>query len=283
MRPPVPYYGAKTRLAGWITGLIPAHHTYVEPFTGSAAVLFDKHPSPVEIINDVDHNVVTFFRVLRDRENDLTRVLRLTPYARDEYNAADLDVELDDLERARRFFTRATQGFNGAGTGRWAGWSSGVRRGSTCDAHTVAGIVDRLYQFADRLRRVVVESRDAVEVMRAYDAPDTVHYLDPPYLAATRRGETVRQLQDYAHDTSSVDDHRRYAEAAHTCVGTVLVSGYESPLYEELYGDWHRVTRKVTVPSAVRSGASGGRAVEMLWTNRPVAEQTLFDLSAGVA
>lgn len=280
-RPPFPYYGGKIRLAGWITDLLPAHHTYVEPFAGSAAVLWAKRPSSVEVLNDIDQNVTTFFRTLRDRETDLTRALRLTPYARAEYADADLSSDMDDLERARRFFIRATQGFNAAGTGRWAGWSNGFRNGSTCDAHTVANTVDQLHQLAERLRRVVIESRDASDVIAAYDTPDAVIYLDPPYLASTRRGLDRQRPKDYAHDTSSEDDHRRYATAAHACVGTVLVSGYASPLYDDLYGDWHRVTREVTVSSAARSGRSTSGALEVVWMNRvpPLRTDALFDLS----
>lgn len=277
-KPPFPYYGSKGRLSGWITGLLPDHRTYVEPFAGSAAVLFAKRPSQVEIINDADRNVVTFFRVLRDQPYELARVARLTPYARAEYSDADLDAELDDLERARRFFVRATQGFNAAGAGRWAGWSNGIRRGSTCDAHTTADTVDRLHELADRLRRVVIERRDAVEVIRAYDAPDAVLYLDPPYLHSTRRGLDRARPLDYAHDACTEADHRRYAEAARACVGAVLVSGYDSPLYDELYDGWHRVAFEVTVPSSVRAGAAGDRAVEVLWCNRvPGGMATLFD------
>lgn len=284
MRPPVPYYGSKGRLAGWIASLIPPHRTYVEPFAGSAAVMFAKRPSSVEVINDQDQNVTAFFRVLRDQHAELVRVLRLTPYARAEYLAADLDAtDLGDVERARRFFVRATQGFNGAGTGRWAGWSNGIRNGSTCDAHTVAGVVDGLHVVADRLRRVVIESRDAVEVIAAYDTPDTVLFLDPPYLASTRRGLDRARPKDYAHDASTPEDHERFAEAARACAGTVLLSGYPSPLYDRLYADWHRIDRSVTRPSSNRRGREADDAIEVLWSNRPLDEHpSLLDELAEV-
>jgi DNA adenine methylase len=287
MRPPFSYYGSKARLAPRIADLLPAHRTYIEPFAGSAAVLFAKPPSPVEIINDQDNNVVTFFRVLRNHADELVRVLRLTPYARAEYLAADLAADdLTDIERARRFFIRATQGFNGAGTGRWAGWSNGIRNGSTSDAHSVATLVDQLHHFAGRLRRVVVEHRDAVEVIGTYDAPDAVLFLDPPYLASTRRSLDRQRPKDYAVDSSGEPDHRRFAEAARACRGTVLLSGYASPLYDELYADWHRIDWTVQRSSSNRPGRPADSAVEVLWSNRPLGhEATLFDLTpaAGVA
>lgn len=285
MKPPFPYYGSKGRLAGWITDLMPTHRVYIEPFAGSAAVLFAKQAAPVEVINDLDGNVVTFFRALRDQPDQLVTALRFTPYARAEYSAADLDADgLDDVERARRFFVRATQGFNGAGTGKWAGWSNGIRKNSTCDTHAITAVVDRLHEFADRLRTVVVEHRDAVECMAAYDCPDAVVYADPPYLASTRRNLDRVRMRDYAHDTSGDAQHVRFAEAARSCAGTVIVSGYDSDLYAGLFEGWHRVTREVTVPSSVRAGSSGDRAVEVLWVNRlPQVEATLFDDLAGVA
>lgn len=274
MKPPFPYYGSKGRLAGWIAELMPEHRTFVEPFAGSAAVLFAKRPSPVEVINDLDGNVTTFFRVLRDREDELMRAVRLTPYSRAEYLTADLDAQdLTDVERARRFFVRATQGFNAAGAGRWAGWSNGIRNGSTCDAHSVADAVDGLGLVAQRLRRVIVECRDAVEVIGSYDGPDVVLYVDPPYLASSRRGLNRSRMGDYAVDSSAPDDHRRLAEVLRGCAGTVLLSGYDSPLYEELFAGWHRTARSISRPSSNRLGVAADNAVEVLWSNQPLGVQ----------
>jgi DNA adenine methylase len=259
---------------------MPEHGTYVEPFAGSAAVLWAKRPAPVEVINDLDENVTTFFRVLRDDTDRLARALTLTPYARAEYAAAELECpELTDMERARRFFVRATQGFNGAGCGRWAGWSNGIRKGSSSDATTTADVVDRLGEFAQRLRRVVIECRPAVDVIAAYDHPTAALYVDPPYLASTRRGLDRHRSKDYAVDTCTDDDHRQLAEVLHACCGTVLLSGYPSPLYDDLYADWHQVQRDVTCPSSNRRSVAATRAVEVLWSNRPLGNQpTLFEI-----
>lgn len=283
MKPPFPYYGSKTRLAPWIVSLMPDHRTYVETHAGSAAVLFARRPAPVEVINDIDGNVVAFFRMLRDRCKELSEALALTPYARAEYLAADLDESgLDDLERARRYFVRATQGFNAAGTGRWAGWSNGIRNGSTCDAHTVAHTVDQLHVFAERLRRVVIEQRPAVEMVAAYDAPDALMFVDPPYLASTRRSLGRTGPKDYAYDTSSDDAHRELATALHAARSAVLLCGYASPLYDELYADWYRVTRTVTCPSSNRRGSIAVTAEEVIWSNRALGYQpNLFDVIEG--
>lgn len=273
LKPPFPYYGAKGRMAARIIDLIPRHRVYVEPFAGSAAVLFAKPPAPVEVINDLDRNVVTFFRVLRDREDELLRALRLTPYARDEFAAADLTEDVDDLERARRFFIRTTQGHNAAGSGGRAGWSNGIRAKHT-DATATTNLVDRLYQVADRLRTVVVDNRDALEVIAAHDAPDTVFYLDPPYLSGTRQCG-----RDYAHEADGEEFHRSLSAALASAAGTVLLSGYPSPLYEELYGEWDRL--EVSVHRAAtnsRGRTDVPRGVEVVWSNRPLSRQvSLFD------
>ncbi|MFD5663414.1 DNA adenine methylase [Streptomyces anthocyanicus] len=288
MKPAFPYYGAKGRLAPWIVGHMPREHrVYVEPFAGSAAVLFARpRPAAHEVLNDLDGNVVTFFRMLRDREQDLVRALTLTPYSREEYRAADLEAsgELDDLERARRFFVRTTQSFNacGAAAGKRASWSNGMRRGSS-QATTVADLVDRLYAAAARLRRVVVENRAAADVVRLYDAPDAVLYCDPPYLDSTRTGRRENRMGDYQYDTSSDDEHRELAEVLHGCRSAVLLSGYASPLYDELYGDWDRVEVTVQRPTTNRRGHTGTAGVEVVWSNRPMARQAeLFeDLAEG--
>lgn len=274
MKPPFPYYGSKGRLAGRIVDLMPRHRVYVEPFAGSAAVLFSKPPAPVEVINDLDRNVVTFFRVLRSREDELIRALRFTPYSREEYAAADLaDDSIDDLERARRFFIRATQGHNAAGSGGRAGWSNGIRARHT-DATATTNLVDRLYQIADRLRTVVVEHRDALDLIAVHDAPDTVFYLDPPYLSVTRRSG-----RDYAHEADSEDFHRMLAAALSDAKGTVLLSGYPSPLYEELYVGWDRLEVSVHRATTNQRGRTGvERGTEVVWCNHSLDHQVpLFE------
>lgn len=160
MKPAFSYYGGKGRLAPWIASLLPDHRVYVEPFAGSAAVLLAKRPSTHEILNDVDGNVVTFFRVLRDRPEDLERACRLTPYARDEFDAAHLvDPDLNELERARRFWIRCNQSFASTGTVS-TGWSTSIIRGAN-NARSASNRVERFLSIAERLRHVTIEHRAA--------------------------------------------------------------------------------------------------------------------------
>lgn len=285
MKPAFPYYGGKHRLAPWIASLLPPHRVYVEPFAGSAAVLFAKAPAMHEVLNDLDGNVATFFRALRDRPDELERACRLTPYSRDEYRSATLEGEMDDVERARRFFVRCTQGFNGNGTGG-ASWSNGFNAGRSAQAFNVCAAVEGLLGVAERLRTVVVDNRPYDRVLAQYDADDAVVYADPPYLGETRSGldDKKRSQANYAHDLTTEAEHRALAGVLRGTRAAVLLSGYRSPLYDELYAHWWTVEVAVQRPTTNRRGVAGNRAVEVIWANRPLAAQgSIFDAREAVA
>lgn len=269
MKPLVPYHGGKGRLAEWIVSLMPPHRVYVEPFAGSAAVLLAKPRVTHEVLNDVDGNVMCFYRVLREDPDELERVCRLTPYARDEFLAADLhDEDLDDLERARRWWIRTNQSFAHTGTDA-TGWSTSILRGSN-NARTVTNRIERFAAVADRLSTVTIENRDALRVIAEYSSADGVIYADPPYLLSTRSAMNRRPGGDYAHEFASIDDHRALAEVLAASPAHVLLSGYDSPLYAELYTGWDRVERRVVRRSSNRRSAALPHAVEVVWSNRPL-------------
>lgn len=272
VKPPAPYYGGKTRIAPWIVSLMRQHERYVEPFAGTASVLLAKPRARLEVINDIDGDVVTFFRVLRDRPEDLTRACQLTPYARDEFNLArdtPIGAPLDDLERARRWWVRVVQAFNNS-PGRWAtGWSLSSRRG-TSEPVTAINLVDRFEAVAERLRSVAIENTDAVDVIDRFDDPQAVIYCDPPYLGETRRGRDRRaSVHDYAHDMLTADEHTRLAQALTAARGHVLLSGYASELYDDLYAGWWRVEQRIVRNAAQRrGGAELTHVAEVIWSNR---------------
>lgn len=272
MKPPFSYFGGKTSMAPWIASLLPAHRVYVEPFAGSAAVLFAKTPATQhEILNDVDGDVVNFFRVLRERPDDLELACRLTPYARDEYEGAlELPPVDDELERARRWWIRSTQAFGSVP--QRSGWSTSIEQNSN-NARTVLNRIGRFADSAARLARVTIEHRDALEVIDRYDAPDGVTYLDPPYLGSTRTsmGDGKRPGGDYAHEFATEGEHRDLAAVAHQAQATVIVSGYASELYDEhLYPDWYRLERRILARSANQRGSDNRHRTEVLWMNRPL-------------
>lgn len=262
MRPPFAYYGGKTGMSALITAMLPPHRVYMEPYLGSGAVLLAKPRSPHEIVNDLDGALVAFWRCLRDRPDDLERACALTPYARAEFVAADLDQDLDDLELARRFFVRVTQSF-GKNSGNRTGWSITTAR-TQSTAISALTKVGRFEQLAHRLAGVVIEQCDAPVLVERLATPDTVVYVDPPYVRSSR---TPAGGTDYRHE---VDDahHQRLAEVLHATPAAVVLSGYHSPLYDGLYGDWHRVEVPVRVHASNAVTVERGQRMEVLWTNR---------------
>lgn len=263
MRPPLVYYGGKGRVADRIVDLLPTHEHYVEPFAGSLSGLLAKPRSPHETVNDLDRDLVTFWRVLRDRPDDLARVTALTPHARAEHADAYSHPD-DDLERARRVWVRLTQGR--AGTLRRTGWRYYRNPTGTHSSMPdyLAAYVDRIPPAARRLHGVSLECRPALEVIGEYGRePAALLYVDPPYLADTR--DAGRYQVEMADEAS----HRDLAHALHACRATVVLSGYPSDLYDQLYPDWHRTA----MTAFTGQGGTRGRRTEVLWSNRPLGTQ----------
>lgn len=264
MKPPIPYFGSKASIADVIVDHLPPHGHYVEPFAGSLSVLLAKPRSLMETVNDIDGNLMTFWRVLRDRPEDLARVCTLTPHARIEHAASiDLDVT-DELELARRVWVRLSQGR--AGTMRRTGWRYfRDRAGSSFGmAGYLATYVERMLPAAERLAGVSLESMDAMELIAAYGQhDDCLLYVDPPYLGATRT-----HGHNYTHELRTESEHVLLADALDRCKAAVVLSGYASPLYDqELYSGWTRVELKAFTGNAV---VGAGTRTEVLWSNRDI-------------
>ncbi|RJL21110.1 DNA adenine methylase [Bailinhaonella thermotolerans] len=244
-------------MAPHIVSLLPSHAAYVEPFAGSAAVFFAKAPVPIEVLNDVNGDLIAFLRTLRDRPGELERLIALTPYARTEHAAARLgDAAAADVERARRWWIQCMQSRSGEAGGSWRRPTHAI---GSSNAHTAKRQAALMHAYADRLRDAYIECCDAVELIGRMDAPATAFYVDPPYLRQVRTpsGRYVAELEDEA-------GHRRLLAALSACAGTVVLSGYCSPLYEELLRGWVRLDYRV------RNAASDLRrhAVESVWINR---------------
>ncbi|AXV09853.1 Methyltransferase (plasmid) [Euzebya pacifica] len=277
MKPPFAYFGGKSRLADRIVALLPPHRVYLEPYLGSGAVLFAKGPAPVEIVNDLDDAIVTFFRVLRDRPDELETACALSPYSRTEYAGSDPFADgIDDLEIARRFWVRVSQGF-AKSTAAGSGWSTTATKSV---ADTVHNRLGRFAPAARRLAGVQIENCDAAElVCRSGKTADTLIYVDPPYLADTRTWRaTPEGGHGYRLDHNTERDHRRLADALHQTDATVILSGYDNPLYDELYDDWWRTRFDVHENTSNAARASRGRRTETLWSNRDLTRQPQLDL-----
>ncbi len=275
LQPPFPYYGAKQRMAEQIVAILPKHRVYIEPFFGSGAVLFAKKASRFEIVNDLDDAIVGFFQVLRNRPEELARLCALSPHARSEYRASTLntDEELNELERARRFWVRVNQSFAKT-AGPRTGWSLTTARTQAVPA-SIAARLARFDACARRLAGVSIECCEAAELVRRMaTSSDAVVYADPPYVASSRSPRTTKA---YRCDMADEAHHRDLAEALRATPATVILSGYPSPLYDELYHDWARI--EIATTSQNSSGRKGSRQprTEVLWTNRPLTTQLDFE------
>jgi len=234
------WYGGKFSHLDWLLPLLPSCHHYCEPFAGSAAVLLNREPSPVETYNDIDGEVVNFFRVLREQKDRLVEAIGLTPFAREEFYRAlnGHGQALSPVERARRFFIRARQVRTGlaqtASLGRWANCKNTTRAGMSGVVSRWLGSIEALPEVAIRLLRIQIENRPACEVIRLYDAKATLFYCDPPYPHETRGDSKA-----YGFEMTD-DDHRDLAALLSRVKGKAAVSGYRGPLMDKLYKGWRR-------------------------------------------
>jgi DNA adenine methylase len=281
-RPLLRWHGGKWMLAPWIISHFPPHRVYVEPFGGAASVLLRKLRSYAEVYNDLDDDVVNLFRVLRNDGKRLIELLRLTPFARTEFKAS-YDAPTDPLERARSLVIRSFMGFgsNGHNILRKTGFRQNSNRSGTTPAQDWKNYPDALVVIKERLTGVVIDNRDACEVMSAHDEPRTLHYVDPPYMPETRALKNPYDLTYaggmYRHEMNK-EDHARVLAHLMTLEGMVVLSGYPHELYDSTLEGW----RRVETPAH----ADGARdRTEVLWLNPACAaavdaeHPTLFNIA----
>jgi DNA adenine methylase len=271
-RPAMRYHGSKFRLADWILPLLPAHRCYVEPYGGAAGVLLRKPRAEVEVYNDLDGDMVNFFRVLRDAQAcaELIRQLELTPYARAEFELAWQPAECP-IERARRTCIRAQMGFGSAGaTKQTTGFRTYTRErfGQSVQVDWVK-YPAHLASVAQRMQGVLIEQRPALQVMADHDGADTLHFIDPPYMHSTRsKPRGALRTTAYRHEMTDAD-HAELLAAAQGLRGLVLLCGYASDLYTDTLRGWLRLDKA----TRAASGQSGSAPrTESLWLNPQAAE-----------
>lgn len=265
-RPAIRYYGGKWRIGNWIAEQFPPHKCYVEPFCGGASVLLQKTPAWVEVMNDLNSEVIAFFDCLRDSPAELIRAIYFTPYSREELMRAREPAPAGNLlEIARRFYIRQWQSF-GSGVGKSStGWRYQVGNGGETRANAVGSWnrTEHLWAVAERLKMVQIEHDDAFKVIARFDGPETLFYVDPPYVHETRYHRSPSK--GYKYEMTD-DDHRRLAALLKGVRGMVVLSGYPSGLYDELYPGWRRLDREVQDITAT------GKQTECLWLSPRISE-----------
>lgn len=252
------YYGSKGRLAPFIISHFPKHEAYIEPFCGGASVFFQKEPSRVEVLNDMNGDLINFFRVCRDRPGELSRAIWLTPYSRLEFDNVWKETPCDDVERARRLAVKAWQSY-GHRVSQNDGWNKMFKFGGGWDY-----LPDIVLQAAARLREARIENKDALEILDLYSKPQKrevqtrVFYVDPPYAEEALLSRHRYGKYNINHEALLLKllENPFY----------VLISGYDSELYNDLLKDWFRVEK---------DKLDHGRNLvkEVLWMNPQTYEQ----------
>lgn len=254
MKAVMKYPGSKWSIAKWIISFFPEHHSYLEPFFGSGAVLFNKSRSNIETVNDLDGNVVNLFEWIRKDPEKLAREIYLTPYARQVYDEAFSAVSEGSLQKAVNFYIRLNMGHGFRTTGEKVGWKNDVQgREKAYAAMDWKQLPEKIMQAAERLRGVQIENRPAVELIERFNYPNVLVYADPPYVLGTRHGKQYRcEMED--------KDQNDLLDVLLSHKGPVLLSGYDNDLYNDRLEGWHR-------EETFCHSQSCSRKREILWMN----------------
>lgn len=246
------YPGAKWRIADWIIGFFPEHGVYLEPFFGSGAVFFNKAPSYIETINDVDGNIVNLFEVCRKYPEDLATAVNLTPFARDEFqNCYDVDAA-DCVERARRTLVRFHQSFGTSNSSKNS-WRNVQTYGGPRCATMWNCLPEIIVKCCERLKNTQIENVDAIELIRRYNDPNTLIYCDPPYL------QTLRKKNIYTYEFTN-EEHVRLLQVLCESKSKIVLSGYDNELYNRVLKGWNTAEKKTTAQM-------GLHRTEKIWMN----------------
>lgn len=247
------YPGAKWGMAQEIVALMPPHRSYLEPFFGSGAVLFNKPPSAIETVNDIDGDIVNFFKVLREQPDDLARLINFTPYARDVFDDAHENRGTEPLDRAYRFAIRSKMG-HGFKTYQKTGFKIdvAVRQGSYASRHW-ARMPEQIQHLCGRLKEVQIENKPALDLIRRFNFDNVLVYADPPYLLDTRGGK------QYRHEMTE-QDHLDLLDVLLQHKGPVILSGYPHEMYDRELKGWSRIERR-------SYNQNSDPRTEVLWCN----------------
>lgn len=262
--PPFAYYGGKTRVAQTIASYLPPHAHYVEPFAGGLSVLLAKPRSKMETVNDLNRHLVTFWRVVRDRPDELAQRMARTPHsiaAAEEAEAVLASECASEMAVAAAIWTRLAMRRAGNPSSGMRQFYDAERTSRGMPAY-LSAYIGRVPKCAERLVGVSLECRDALGVIADYgQAPSTCLYVDPPYLSSTRSSV------GYTHELGGEDEHRALLEALLGCKAAVVLSGYASHLYDEMLAGWDRV--EISATADTHRSAVGSARTEVLWINRP--------------
>lgn len=248
------YPGSKWRIAEWVIKHMPEHHSYVEPFFGSGAVLFNKQPARIETANDLDSNVTNLFEVIRNNADKLAQVVYDTPFSRELYDTAYTIEPHTALEKARLFLLKCWQGYGFRSNGYKVGWKRDIcGREAAYAVKNWNRLPGWILDVQDRLKEVQIENRPALEVIDSFNKKGVLIYCDPPYVLGTRTGK------QYKHEMND-QDHKNLLDALLDHKGFAMISGYDNKIYNEKLQGWSKYAIATTAER-------GLPRTEYLWCN----------------
>lgn len=263
-RPALRYFGGKWRIAPWIISHFRPHDTFTDSYGGGASVLIRKPRAHAEIYNDLDGEITNVFEVLRDCGRELRRRLELTPYSRIEFNRS-YERSADPVEQARRTLVRSWMGYGGnltrlntTGELQRTGFRAMPSR-NHCEANDWCNYHRQLNPLIERLQGVIIETLPALTILKRHDRPGTLHYVDPTYVHSTRTSFDIKTKRGYRFEMTD-RDHRELLTVLRSLRGNVVLSGYETPLYNRLLSAW-RTAEQITHADWARPRK------EMIWMN----------------
>lgn len=260
-RPIVRYHGGKWKLAPWIISFFPYHSVYTEVFGGGGSVLLRKSRTYAEIYNDLDSEIVNLFKVMRDDGKKLKELLFLTPYSKEEFDLSYEKSE-DPIEQARRTVVRNSFGFSSTAHNNKTGFKGNANKSGTTPAKVWANYPVFLDFAIERLRGVVIENSDAKKILKSHDQVNALHYIDPPYVFSTRDAG-----KDYRFEMED-EDHVELSELLKGLKGMIVLSGYDSEIYNDLYNGWTKHYYKTYANS-------NGERIETIWINEQCKERAI--------
>jgi len=259
------YPGGKWRIADWIISFFPEHKVYVEPFFGSGGVFFNKKPSVIETINDLNNDIVNLFKVCRDNPIRLSELINLTPFARSEYIDC-YEKSNCAVEQARRTLVRYHQSF-GTSNSSLRSWRNVQVAGGPRCATMWNCLPDIIKDCCERLKEAQIENIDALELIKRYNHSDTLIYCDPPYLPSLRKKNMYKCEMNNA-------DHEKLLQALLESKSKIVLSGYDNELYNNTLKGWQ--TAEIETIAQM-----GLKRKEKLWFNFPVQENFLALVGGG--
>jgi len=261
LRPPVKWHGGKYYLAKRIISLFPPHRIYLEAFGGAASVLLNKQPVEVEAYNDLDLKITRLFRILQKEGRQFVERIQFVPYSEYEFESAEnYPAGASDLDKAVCDFIRWRQSFGGRGS-TWSYTTTRARGGMAGDVNAWWTAIEQLPEIIERLKHVQILSQSAMEAIRRFDHPEALIYCDPPYVHETRAANS----RDVYGVEMTEKEHYELGELLNACVSKVIISGYPSTLYEDIFSTWRRI--EFDIANHAAGGRKKSRKRETLWMN----------------